>query len=993
MPLLDRRDPAAAHSWSTIGGGPSSPARVAMSRTGRVGPGTYASAVTCQTCGAEIPEGAHFCPGCGTPVGSELATEERKVVTVLFADLVDSTGMAQRLDPERAREVLGAFFDASAAELTAMRGQPEKYIGDAVMAVFGLPTVHEDDALRAVRAGLAIRDRTRRLGRELRLPFPLEVRVGIESGDVATGVGPVEQLLVTGPVVNAAARLQAAAEPGEVLLGETAHALTNRSLTVGPPRAVEARGFGGTLAAYPVERLTVRSTRRTIPLVGRTAELALLRDSLARVAVSGRPHLFTVLGEPGMGKSRLADEFAAVAVGEPAVLSARVQPFGGRGTFAPVADMLRALAGIDEDDPPEQVRTLLAEIVAGCCHPSETDRVVARLALALGFGEEGRDESSFVQEAQSGFLSLVDGLSALRPVVLVLDDLHLAAQPMLDLAERLAGRARGRVLVVAAARPELRALRPAWGASAVNHTTIRLEPLGLADAVALVREAGGEAVDERTALRVAERAGGNPFFIVETTGMLARRRGPWLGREAGVPAQRAAPLPPTVQQVLAARLDHLSPKLRGLVRRASVFLYSFDLAELALVTEPDQGGLAALEDEEILVSERRPHPRWWFSNEALRDVAYAGLPKRERRRLHAQVADGLIAGGDLDSAAEHLEHAALASIDLDPADRTLPDRAVGALQQAGDRALRRMEIRVAADYFERALAMAGARERWGAREARILAGLGEARYWRSDYTAAEEALARAEELGTSVGDPWTLANALRFRGDIELNVGGDIAAAQALLDRSLAAAEELGDPRVIARTLLFAGWIPWEREDLASAEATWRRALELADANNDRWAQARALTALSTVRWDLGEHDEGRRLIEQALRVATDLGDQFSVAAATVQLARMHRDGGDLDEAIAQLDRAAGIFDDLGARWELADALGERGDGERRRGRLDEAEADLQASLRISEELGERQLAGWTWRQLAKVAERRGNAAEARERMRRADEEDLRRPQ
>ncbi len=179
----------------------------------------YAAGMKCPVCGQPLPSGARFCPNCGAVVATPLGTEERKMVTVLFADLVDSTGLAQRLDPERAREVLGRFFDAATDELQALRGRPEKFIGDAVMAVFGLPTVHEDDALRAVRAGLAIRGRVRRLGNELGLPTPLQVRVGIESGVAATGLGPAGQLLVTGPVVNAAARLQTAAGPGRGACG------------------------------------------------------------------------------------------------------------------------------------------------------------------------------------------------------------------------------------------------------------------------------------------------------------------------------------------------------------------------------------------------------------------------------------------------------------------------------------------------------------------------------------------------------------------------------------------------------------------------------------------------------------------------------------------------------------------------------------------------------------------------------------------------------
>src|SRR5580693_435430 len=199
--------------------------------------------MTCTICGRPLPESARFCPNCGAVVGTELGTEERKVVTVLFADLVDSTGLAQRLDPERARGVLSRFFNAANEELLALRGRPEKFIGDAVMAVFGLPHVHEDDALRAVRAGLALRGRARRVGQEAGMIEPLEIRIGIETGEAAIGVGPVGQLLVTGPVLNAAVRLQTAARPGQVLVGETTRALTKSEVSYGPRRRVRAKGF------------------------------------------------------------------------------------------------------------------------------------------------------------------------------------------------------------------------------------------------------------------------------------------------------------------------------------------------------------------------------------------------------------------------------------------------------------------------------------------------------------------------------------------------------------------------------------------------------------------------------------------------------------------------------------------------------------------------------------------------------------------------------
>src|SRR5712691_186426 len=227
--------------------------------------------LACSVCGRPLPDAARFCPNCGASVGPLAGTEERKMITVLFADIVDSTGLAARLDAERAREVLGQFFGAAAEELLALRGRPEKFIGDAVMAVFGLPAVHEDDALRAVRSGLAIRARTHRLGEEAGLAEPLQVRIGIESGEAATGRNPSGQVLVTGPVVNLAARLQSGARPGELLAGSTTHALTANTVSYGRRRHIEAKRFEAGHDPFPVEGLTTRSSRRTIPCVGRAS--------------------------------------------------------------------------------------------------------------------------------------------------------------------------------------------------------------------------------------------------------------------------------------------------------------------------------------------------------------------------------------------------------------------------------------------------------------------------------------------------------------------------------------------------------------------------------------------------------------------------------------------------------------------------------------------------------------------------------------------------
>jgi class 3 adenylate cyclase/tetratricopeptide (TPR) repeat protein len=942
-----------------------------------------------------LPDGARFCSNCGTPVPTSLGTEERKLVTVLFADLVDSTGLAQRLDAERTREVLGRFYDEATEEILGLRGRPEKFIGDAVMAVFGLPQVHEDDAVRAVRAGLAVRERVRRMCTVLGLPQELEVRVGIETGEAATGVGPSGQLLVTGPVVNAAARLQDTAEPGQVVAGTTTHQLTQGAVSFEDRRVVQAKGFSDGLAAYPIRELTTRSTRRTIPVVGRTVELAILRDSYARVVASQRPLLVTLMGEPGIGKSRLVDEFLVGLEPDVLVLAGRGRIYSDSATFAPVAAMVRELAGLGDGEVSEGSVEPIRALAERCCEPAEAKHVAERLALTLGIGEPRRDESAFVQEVQSGFLTLAEGLASDAPLVLVFDDAHALRPAMLDLIERLAGRSGARpaaTMIVTVGRPSLTEARPSWGSTAVTHTVIHLDPLPPEEALELARESSGGRVDAATAAQIAERTGGNPFFIVEITGMLLR--GADGARADGARADGA--IPPTVQSVVAARIDHLPPPLRDLTRQVSVFLYNFDPVELAYIGigDAELAALEALMDEEILVRVEGSDPRWHFRHEMLRDVAYASLPKRERVRLHLAIVDGLHGARPehehVTYEADHLERAALASLDLAPDDRTIPQRAVHALAAAGDRSRRRMESRSAVDFYQRALALAGPETAWGTREARVLAGIGEARYWLGEYPPAIEVLDRALEVDAS--DAWTVALALRFRGDIALNFEGDLNLAETLFARSLAAAEQLGDPFAVDRTLLFAGWVPWSREDFQAAGRLWSRALDLSEEHNDPWARARALTALSINRSDQGDHDEAVRLIEEAEAVANELGDQFSTAVAFVQRGRLHQDSGEHDEAIVRYDRAIETFSELGARWELADATAERGIAYRELGQLDRAETDLQRAIQISEELGERQLARWSWRALARVSEKRGDGAEAQARLRRAAEEEARKP-
>jgi class 3 adenylate cyclase/tetratricopeptide (TPR) repeat protein len=911
-------------------------------------------------------------------VVSEGLSEERKVVTVLFADLTRSTQLAASLDPERFREVLAEFFSSASHEVEALRGRTEKFVGDAVMAVFGLPFAHEDDALRAVRAGLSIRDRTSHLWEGLGLAQPLAVRVGINTGPVVTGASPAGEFLVSGSAVNLAARLQQVAEPDEVLVGETTWQLTQHSAEFGESRLFEAKGFDAPVEARPVRSLFPRSVRRTIPLVDRRHEMALLTGTFERARESSRAHVVTILGERGIGKGRLVEELLAGLPEGTEVLIGRDSAFHEDPAFAALADMIRRRLGIETDPGPEKLRELLGELVVGRSDPSEVEQVTARLGLLLGLEDEERPQNPYRSaEIRAGMVSFVQGLARSGPVVIVLEDLHMGRSALLELVDGVLSEVRRLpVLVVAVGREEPPGSRSQWAPAHADALTIRLEPLAPTDALELAK-AAGETLDEETAERVARQAGGNPFFIVETTGMLMHEQGeePHGPTTAGV-------LPPTVQAVVASRLDHLPETARNLFRIASVFPGSaFHESRLALVTEVDPEILKRLEEEEVIVGDRERPGRWRFRHELLRDVAYESLAKRDRRRLHDRMAEGLRSEGESEHArqiAYHLEEAARAALDLDPGDPEPRRRAVAALRRAGDLARWRMEARAAIDLYGRGLAMAGPEEGWGSEESRILAGMGESRYWLGEYDAAEESLRRALDVGR--GEAGTRAMAQRFLADILLNIRGDPDGAAVLFDQALDAARELGDQWAMARTLLMAGWAPYWRDDIEGAEAAFEEALRIARANpkGDTWAEARALVALASISGRDGPA-AALEIADRALAMGREMKDPFTVATAQERRGSPLRAMWRLEEAFDASDEAVRIYRDLGARWELASALGDRGATHRMSGRLAEAEQDLRESLELCRQLGDRTLVAYTASELATILLLRGNLAEARE--------------
>ena len=932
--------------------------------------GSSSAGAACERCGSPLPENARFCPNCGFPVGAP-PPEERKVVTVIFVDLLGSTRLSTQVDPEHYREVLAAYYRTASEEFESLRGRTVNLAGDAVVGAFGIPHAHDDDALRAVRAGLSISERIGRVGEALGLRVPLQIRAGVNTGPVAIGSEASEQGLLFGATVNLAARLEQAAQPGEVVVAETTWLLTKDVVEYGPSREIEAKGFEEGTVAWPVVALARRSSRRTIPFVDRRRELHLLSDTFEGVRETARGHLVTLFGEPGIGKSRVADEFVAGLPEGTTVLTGRASPFEEDVTFAPLAQMLLAEMGEEADAPEEHLQTRLQELVLTCCPDEETDAVVARLGIALGLGPRMREEGRYREsELRAGLLSLVAGLTRRGPVVLVFEDAHLADPSLLDLIERFVRAARGvPVMVLCVARYDLLDDRPDWGGGLGDSLNLYLEAMSLEDATELALEAG-EGLDAQTAENVARHAGGNPFFIVETTGMLGQDGGELPTDTGPLPGGL---LPPTVQAVIAARIDHLDPEARDLVRKASVFpRATFAESELALIAQPSEEVLAVLEDEELLIRDEKRPGVWRFRHGLVRDVAYESLPKRERQRLHLRVAtklseDERTAARYPRSIAFHLERAARAALDLNPGDRTLAERAVEALTQAADLALWASEAGPAADLYERALALSGPDRSWGTSQAILLANIGEARYWLGDFGAASGPLTRALEIGGD--DPRITAHASRFLGDIELSIRGDRRRAGELFDRALAAARELGDPWTLARTLLVAGWAPYWKNEMHHARAMFQEALAVSRANpeGDTWAEARALTMLANLESETGDEEEGLALASEALAIAEAAGDRFSIGVARESVGGAMRRLWRLEDARSHLTEAVQAFRELGARWELASALTSRGMTWRFAGRSEDAVRDLREAYRLCRELKERSIITWTASALAKA--------------------------
>ena len=527
----------------------------------------------CPTCGSENAEGANFCSVCGVRLEAPDAAEVRKIVTIVFCDVTGSTELGEQLDPESMRKVMARFFDAMRTALEHHGGSVEKFIGDAVMAVFGIPQLHEDDALRAVRAAVDMRAALGDLNHELERDHAVRLacRIGVNTGEVLVGAESSDFGRITGDAVNTAARLEGAAEPDQILIGDGTHRLVREAVVAEPVERLTLKGKSEPVPAFRLLEVVseVGQPRRALlsRMVGRERELEDLTRAFARAAEDRSCLLFTVLGAAGEGKSRLVEEFLSTAGESAKVMTGRCLPYGEGITYWPVAEAIRSALGVQVFDPPEEVAARLDRVVAGDEHAAA---IAHRLGEILGIGEG----VGGAEEAPWAIRRFLEILAAERPLVAIWEDIHWAEPAFLDVVDHIVDWSRDApIMLVCTARPEFLDARTDWGGGKLNATTLLLQPLDpKASAELIANLLGGAGLPAETSDRLTEAAGGNPLFVEQMLsmliddGMLVREDGAWL------PASdlSTVAVPPSVAALLAARLERLTDDERRAIECAAV---------------------------------------------------------------------------------------------------------------------------------------------------------------------------------------------------------------------------------------------------------------------------------------------------------------------------------------------------------------------------------------------------------------------------------------
>ena len=593
--------------------------------------------ISCASCGQENPDVARFCLACGTELSAKPAgQDERRIVSVVFVDLVGFTARAEKLDPEDVQAVLGPYHEHVRRELQSFGGTVEKFIGDAIMAVFGAPTAYGDDAERAVRGALAVRDSTLELD-ERELHLDLQLRIAVNTGEALVALGARAALgesLVAGDVVNTASRLQSAAPVNGVIVGAETYAATKDAIEYEATEAIHAKGKSEPVAAWVAlqPKLPAGERQHSGALVGRARELDVLRGIWERVAGERVPHLVTVLGPAGIGKTRLTQEFERVVEGLGGrSVHGRSLPYRESSAYFGFAMQVKQLCGIFDSDPPEVALTKLGEHVAELPSGADASEVTRHLAILLGLDSEGT-----VDDREELFFSVrcfIESVARDRPTLLVFEDIHWSDRSLLDLIELLAARLRDLpIMLLSLARPELLDSRTAWGGGLPAYTALPLPALSTEDSQKLagLRLQG---LSSEGAARLAETAEGNPLFIEQLAATMAES------------STTGDSLPTTVRGIVSARLDALPSAERSLLLDAAVVGKTFwrgVLEQIAGETDGIPGLLGALERRDLVVRDTRSiiegEQQYNFKHVLIREVAYELLPRARRQERHATVA-------------------------------------------------------------------------------------------------------------------------------------------------------------------------------------------------------------------------------------------------------------------------------------------------------------------------------------------------------------------
>jgi class 3 adenylate cyclase/tetratricopeptide (TPR) repeat protein len=920
----------------------------------------------CAACGVENPDIARFCLACGTQLAETRPPQEtRKVVTIVFSDLKGSTSLGEALDSEALREVMTRYFDAMRGELERHGGVIEKFIGDAVMAVFGLPRLHEDDALRAVRAAAGMQAALEDLNGELQRVYGVQLanRTGVNTGEVVAGDPTTGQRLVTGDAVNVAARLEQAAGEREVLLGSLTYRLVQDHVDVEEVEPLELKGKSEPVPAYRLARVhdvTDADVRRSAPLVGRERELEAIVDALEDAAATRSARLVGIVGDAGVGKSRLTAEFVEQAEERALVLEGRCLPYGDGITFWPVAEAVRAQAGIVNDDGGDEARRKLASFAGAA-----GDDVMSRLTSAIGLA----DEPYPVEELFWAVRRLLEHLASERPVVFVVQDVHWAEPTFLELVDHLVQSIdEASVLLVCPTRPELLEEAPDWAAGE-RATRIVLDPLDPANSKTMIEALlGGASLEPAVLERIVAAAEGNPLYVEQLLrmltdeGSLEQRDGTWVATSD----LSELHVPPTIQALLASRLDTLESAERSVLEPASVVGYVFPEAAVTALAPPDVSPRVPLElatltqkhlVDRVEESEDGAHR---FHHIMIRDTAYEGILKRARADLHERFvawADGV----NRDRGVEfeeilgyHLEQAWTYLSELGPLDdhgRAIGEDASRRLSSAGRRAFARGDVPAAATLLGRAAALLPEAH---PERLRLLPEHGEALLMMGRFDEATAVL--REAIDHEVGAPAVAARARLVELLVRLRTGDetwDPAAVEHEIGGTIEVFREAGDEAGLAMAWRLLAWVAGIACRFGDAAEASRHAIEHAKLAGDVRQERRA-TATYAAAAALGPTlvDEAIDRCEAALELTA--GDRHSEGIVLSVLASLYAMQGEFDHARGLAARGRTVFEELGLDMEKARLGMETSNIERLAGDLEAAERELRAAYDALEAVGER---------------------------------------